>query len=247
MKRILGVLLVTGMLAAPTVSWGYDDGDSQIWLKGGVSGKLGNGLKLKFEQEMKYGDDCSEFFDEETAFAAEYKCTDWLKIALGYKVVQERKNKKVVTPKTADDGTVSYSDIGDGDHYWQNEERPFGDLVFFTKVAGWKLEDRTRFEWRMKDDGKDDYLRFRNRLKVKFPWKMTALAVNPYVAWEAFYEDKDSLSSSDKWDRHRYYVGVSAKLSDHFKGGLYYLLQTDRSGDDWKDTNVVGFEISAIF
>ena len=166
---------------------------------------------------------------------------------MGYKVVQERKNKTVVTPKTASDGTVTYSSVGDGDHYWQSEERPFGDLVFSTKVAGWKLEDRTRFEWRMKDDGNDAYLRFRNRIKVKSPWKWSSVGINPYAAWEANFEDKDSLSGSDKWDRHRCYIGFGAKLADHLSGGLYYVLQLDRSGDDWNSVNGAGLELSVKF
>jgi len=235
------------MVAIPVVSKAYDDGDFQVWLKASASGKLGNGLSVKIEEELRIGDNASELYDEETLLLATYPATDWLKVGLGYRIVQERKNKTVVTPKTEADGTVTYSKVGDDDHYWQNEQRPTGELTFHKKVAGWGLEDRTRFEWRMKDDGKDDYLCFRNRLKVKSPWKLTALAINPYVAWEAFCEDKDGLSGSDKWDRHRYYAGVSVKFSEHLKGGLYYMLQTDRHGDGWRKDNVAGLEIGAGF
>jgi len=247
MKKKVGLLFMTLVLALPLVSFAYDDGDFQLWLKGGSSAKFDNGISVKIEEELKYGDSASEFFDEETAISIAYKVNDWFKAGVGYKVVQERKNKTVVTPKTASDGTVSYSNVGDGDHYWQNEERPFGDLVFSTKLAGWKLEERARFEWRMKDDAGDDYLRFRNRVKVKSPWKLSTLQINPYVAWEAFFEDKDELSGSDKWDRHRCYVGLGTKLSKHIKGGVYYLAQFDLKNDEWKTANVAGLELSINF
>lgn len=247
MKKTTWLLAVTIMLGAAATSQAYDDGDFQVWLKAEASGKITDTLSVKIEEEMRYGDSGSELYDEETLLLGTYTVTDWLKVGLGYRIVQERKEKTVVSQKTASDGTVSYSPVGDGDHYWQNEERPTGELVFRKNIAGWVLEDRTRFEWRMKDDGKDDYLRFRNRIKVKSPYKLTDLGINPYAAWEAFYEDKDGLSSSDKLNRHRYYLGVSAKFSDRIKGGLYYLLQTDRDGDDWKSTNVAGLEIAASF
>lgn len=246
MKRMMKNILVGVLISLPLVSYGYDDGDFQIWLKGAVSGKFDNGVTIKMEEELKYGDSASEFWDEETALVLGYKVNDWLKSAVGYKVVQERKNKTVVTPKTTSGGSVSYASVGDGDHYWQNEERPFADLIFSHKISGWGLSDRTRFECRMKDDGGDDYLRFRNRIKVKTPWKFSSLKMNPYAAWEVFFEDKDSLSGSDKWDRHRIYVGVSTKLSELISGGLYYLAQLDHS-NDWKQTNVAGLEVSVKF
>jgi len=247
MKKTACLLAVTIMLGATATSQAYDDGDFQFWLKAEASGKISDSLSVKIEEEMRYGDSGSELYDEETLLLGTYTVNDWLKVGLGYRIVQELKYKTVVSPKTGSDGTVSYSPVGDGDHYWQNEKRPTGELVFSKRIAGWGLEDRTRFEWRMKDDGKDNYLRFRNRLKVKSPYKLTSLAINPYAAWEAFYEDKSDLSGSDKLNRHRYYVGVSAKLSDRLKGGVYYLLQTDRDGDDRKNTNVVGLEIAASF
>lgn len=248
MKKIIaGVIIAAGMIAVPAVTYAYDDGDFQVWLKAEVSGKLENGLIIAAEEELKYGDNASEFYDQETALSVGYAVNSWLKIGVGYKVVQERKNKTVVTPKTASDGTVTYSSVGDGDHYWQNEERPFGDLVFSTKLAGWKLEDRTRFEWRMKDDGGDAYLRFRNRVKAKSPWKWTKFDINPYIAWEANFEDKDGLSGSDKWDRHRGFIGFTMSLYDRLNGGLYYCLQADRSGDDWNKSNVAGFELGVKF
>lgn len=247
MNKTAYLLIAALVLNAVVTGNAYDDGDFQLWLKGEVSGKVSDSFSIKIEEEMRYGNDAGELYNEETLILGTHKINDWLKMGIGFRMVQERKEQEVVTPKTTDDGTVSYFPVGDGDHYWQNEECPTGEFVFGKKIAGWGLEDRTRFEWRMKDDGKDDSLRFRNRLKVKSPYKFTALDINPYAAWEVFYEDKDDLSGSDKLDRHRYYLGASASLSERIKCELYYLLQTDRDGDYWKDTNVAGLEIGLSF
>lgn len=247
MKSKVWLNALAVMLGTAASGLAYDDGDFQVWLKAEASGSLSEKWSVKIEEELRYGDDAGELYDEETLLMGTYKAADWLKVGLGYRIVQERKEKTVVSPKAAADGSISYEPVGDGDHYWQNEERPTAELTFSKKVDGWTLEDRTRFEWRMKDDGKDDYLRFRNRLKVKTPWKITNWEMNPYAAWELNYEDKDGLTGSDKLNRHRYYLGVSGRISDRIKGGVYYMLQTDRDGDDWKNTNVAGLEIAASF
>jgi len=247
MKNTPVVMLAVIVLLAPAVCEAADDGDFQVWLKAAASGKFDNGIGVKIEEELRYSEDAGMLFDEESFLLVTIPATDWLKVGLGYRAVQERKEATVVTPETAEDGTVVYENVGDGDHYWQHEQRPIGQLVFKTKAGDWGVEDRVRAEWRMKDDGKADYPRFRNRLKVKSPWKLTDLNVNPYLAWEAFYENKEGLASSEKLNRHRYYAGIGARLTDHLKGGIYYMMQNDLKKGEWKDTNVAGLEIGVSF
>ncbi len=237
---IVALMTLTGGLRA-------SDNDTQLWLKFYAEGKLGAGFSVKLEEEMRYQDNASELYDEETLLWVGYHVNDWLNVALAYRLVQERKNKPVVTPKTGTDGDVRYADVGDGDHYWQNEQRPTAEVTFKHKLAGWSLDDRVRFEWRMKDDGKDDYARFRNRIRAKSPWKFTDHKINPYLAWETFYEDKDGLSGSDKLNRHRLYAGLGAKLVGPVKGGLYYMMQNDRAGSGWDTLHVAGLELGASF
>lgn len=239
--------LITLLLAGAGAAQAYDDGDRQLWLKFFGDGKLADGFKVKFEESLYYGDDASEFYNQETYLLASYEAANWLSVGLGYRLVRELKTATVLTPKTADDGSVSYGKVGEGDHYWQAEERPTLELVAKQTLSGWGFEDQVRLEWRDKDDGKDDYLRFRNQIKVKTPWSFTALAINPYVAWEANYEDRDDLSGADRWNRHRYSAGVSAKLTKTLRAGLYYLRQDDRSGDDWRTYHVGGVDLGASF
>ena len=246
-KRWMNTLAVAG-LALGTALSSARGGDAQLWLKFFAEGKLPHGFSASVEEELRYQDDASEFYDEESLVMLKCDVNDWLNIGLGHRVVQERKNKPVYTSKKKDDGSVSYTEVGDGDHYWQNEQRPTLDVTLKTKLDSWGIDDRSRIEWRMKDDGGDDYLRYRNRLRVKSPWKLTALKINPYAYGEGFIEDKPGLSGSDLFNRYRLAAGASAELAKNLKGGLYAMMQSDRvSGGGWDRFGVMGIELGVSF
>lgn len=253
-------------LAAATVlaaasAFAYEDGDWQLWLKGSLSGKLGQKASVKFDQEVRYGDDFSEFYNEESFLLLENRLNDAVKIGLGYRWVVERQNKTAWEGGTETESIgpggekirqlTGYKPLGDGDHYWRQEERPSAEIVLSHKLAGWDLEDRFRVEYRMKDDGKDPYFRYRNLIRAKAPWEWTDWKVNPYVAWEVNYEDFDKAEHGKDPDftRHRFYGGVGAKLTKVVRAGLYYCLQRDldQKENRWVDANVIGLDLSASF
>ena len=129
-----------------------------------------------------------------------------------------------------------------------DEQRPTLDVTFKTKLDSWGIDDRNRFEWRMKDDGGDDYLRYRNRLRVKSPWKLTAFKINPYAHAEGFIEDKPGLSGGDMFNRYRLTGGVSAEFAKNIKNGLYVSVQSDRSSaGGWDRLGIFGFELGLGF
>jgi len=246
-KRWISTLAMAGLALVSVLpcAWG---GDTQLWLKFFAEGKLPNGFAANVEEELRFHDDASEFYDEESFCMLKCDVNDWLNIGLGHRVVQERKNKPVFTSKQKDDGSVSYTEVGDGDHYWQNEQRPTLDLTLKIKLASWRIDDRNRFEWRMKDDGGSDYLRYRNRLRVRSPWKLTALALNPYAYGEGFVEDKPGLSGSDMFNRYRLATGLSAQFAENIKGGLYAMLQSDRGKvSGWDRFGVIGVDMGVSF
>ena len=245
-KRWMSTLAMAG-LALVSVLPCARGGDTQLWLKFFAEGKLPHGFSASVEEELRYQHDASEFYDEESFCMLKYDVNDWMTIGLGHRVVQERKNKPVYTSKKKDDGSVSYTEVGDGDHYWQNEQRPVIDVTLKNKLGDWSIDDRNRFEWRMKDDGGDDYLRYRNRLRVRSPWKMTRFKINPYAYAEGFVEDKPGLSGSDMFNRYRLATGISGNLSKNLKSGLYVMMQSDRADSGWDQFGVAGIELGASF
>ncbi len=241
------VPLFAGVLLMAAGRARAEDGDFELWLKFFAEGGLGAGFSARIEEELRFRDDAGEFYDEETLLMVGCDVTGWLNVAAGMRLVQERKNKTVATPVKQADGTLGHVPLGDGDHYWQDEQRPTADVTLKWKVAGWRLDDRLRFEWRMKDDGKDDYMRYRNRIRVRSPWQWTRLALDPYVSWEAFVEDRDDLSGGDRFNRHRGQAGLGAGLGRNIRAGLYYALQCDRADSGWDKLHIAGIEIGACF
>ena len=228
---------LTLMLSAVALqsAMAYTDGDSQLWMKFGASGKMDCGVKLAVDEEIRLGDDMKEYYYSETALSASYDVLSFMSLGAGFVECTERKEK------------VLYDSKGNAavDHYFRPEHMPRVEATFKQKVAGWGLDDRLRVEYRMKEDTQD-YFRYRNRIRAKSPWKISPLEVNPYVAYEIFLSD---LPDDVDWviDRQRFYAGLGMKLMKNLDGGLYYLKQIDWKSGDWVETNVLGVELTASF
>lgn len=109
---------------------------------------------------------------------------------------------------------------------WYDEDRPqFQGQIKWSR-ADWKLKNRVRLEYRMKQ-GEDGYLRFRNMLALKSPWKWSRLKINPYLADEVFIDRQNGLH------KNRVYAGAVHKLSGHVSLNIYYILETDKGDGDW--------------
>ena len=231
-SRGLALLVIVGALQS---AMAYQDGDTQLWMKFGASGKMDCGVKLSVAEELRLGDDMKEYYYAETALSASYDVQSWLNLGVTYVEVFERKEKVIYDSKGKEIN----------DHYFRPEHMPRLEATVKHKVAGWGLDDRVRMEYRMKEDTQD-YFRYRNRIRAKTPWKLTPLAINPYAAWELFLSD---LPDDVDWvvDRHRFYVGAEMSLIKNLKGGIYYLKQIDWKSGDWLETNVLGIELSASF
>ncbi|MBM4143252.1 MAG: DUF2490 domain-containing protein [Lentisphaerae bacterium] len=217
----------------------YDDGDGQVWINFSAGGKLAKDLTAKLEEESRIGNDAREYYEQHLSAMAEYPLADWCRVGLGLREVFARVNQTVYAAKTADDVTT-YTALKTDGHYWKRENRPTAEVTVRKTAARWGLEDRVRVEYRMKQ-GEDDYFRYRNRVKVKAPWKWTRLAIGPYAAWETNYSDKPVAPALD---RSRYYAGVDAKLTETAKGGLYYCLQQDKGAGGWTDVHIAGVTVS---
>ena len=229
-----GLTLLLGA-AAMQSAMAYTDGDSQLWMKFGASGKMDCGVTMAVDEEVRLGDDMSEYYYSETALSASYDVKSFLTLGAGYVECTERKEKTLYDSK----GNAVV------DHYFRPEHMPRVEATFKHKLAGWGLDDRLRVEYRMKEDTQD-YFRYRNRVRVKSPWKISPLEINPYVAYEIFLSD---LPDDVDWviDRQRFYAGVGMNLVKNLKGGLYYLKQIDWKTGDWVETNVLGVELTASF
>lgn len=203
-----------------------------------ASGKVGERLEAKVEEEIKFRDHMSEFYDAEVMPWVAYTCTDWFKLGLGWRLLYDRK-------KSADDDDAA-DETEPPPREWAVESRPLLDLMFNRRIGAWGWDDRVRIENRRKEDA-DPYFRFRNRLRARAPWKWTRAEWNPWTAWEGYFENDPRLERGDRLNRHRWYVGLSGRLSRSVKAGCYYYAERVLQSDTWASNNEIGLEIGLVY
>ena len=106
-----------------------------------------------------------------------------------------------------------------------NESRPRLAVELARTAGSFKLAVRNRIEYRMKED-KDEYWRYRARVKVKCPKVGT---VTPFLYEEAFYEfgDKDELNGNEAG------IGVGLPLGDRISLEADLRFLHSRSEGEW--------------
>ena len=218
MKKIIGGL-VGGLLLVAQGALHADDGEWQYWQDLGMTGVYSPQLSFKFNSQAKWTDDAQDFEEYNAEFGATRVITDWLSWNLFYRQ-QYAQSKNV----------------------WREENRIHTAGTIKWKWAGLSFSDRNRFEFRFRD-GKDDTMRYRNKLTVKGPQSFTSLQWTPYVSDEIF-RDTDG---GEPIHRNRLYVGLKGKPLDKVKADLYLLWQQDYKEEETVDTYVVGTKVSLNF
>lgn len=188
---------------------------------------LADRLSLSVEQENWY--DTDRFYLEETILLAKLKICDAFAIAAGDRFVDERQ-------------------VFDGKRQWRYEHRPTVDLLFQHAYEGFRLDWRNRYEYRDKEGADREWLRFRNRLRLRTPWEWTAWRASPYTSYETYYEDRHGLPRNRRFNQQRALVGLSMKPADHLTVSVFYLLMHKQSGDHgWQPVHVPGVELKLDF
>ena len=191
----------------------------EYWPKAIVRVALDKQWQLGFEEWATLTDNGSRFKDSQTDIWLYYSgLADWLSVGAGYKRV--------------------YTKAGDD---WTTEDRPMFDAALKTKVRGFSVVDRSRFEFRFPED-QEFVARYRNRLTVTSPVTFTPLKIEPYAAEEVFVNfDEQGLN------QQRLYGGAFIPLHVKVRLELFYLWKLDKSDDNWHDTNVLGSWVYFLF
>ena len=217
MKKI--TILIIWIIVLSNYSFATDDGEFQYWNTESVSYKINQDLKMKLEEEFRFGDDGGNLYYQHSDLGLSYSgLTDWLDLAINYRQVFEKKSGE-----------------------WKYENRPHLNASVAWKMFDIACGNRARFEYRHREDS-ENYWRYRNKLTVKLPFKFTALEIQPYIADEIFYDfDEETLN------RNRLYAGFSLRLFKDLKGDMFYLWQSSKSNDKWSDIHVLGTKLNLSF
>lgn len=219
---VFAILSIRGAFAA----------DHQAWLKQSIDAPLlelwdGGHFSFDAEQEEKFGR--RGFIDSETLAMIGLEVCPYLAIRLGDRFVYERSR-------------------GRGDLV--PEHRPTLDVELATpEFLTLKLDSRMRFEYRM-IDGKDDHMRYRERLRLRTGWRVTRWKLSPYLSEEVFFSAKPDVSAADAFDRSRAQIGflfAPFPSIPTFVCSVYYMVQHDWDESGWEPINVYGLEFAYKF
>jgi len=125
------------------------------------------------------------------------------------------------------------------DSDWHASHRYDVDGILKYNLEGFKLSNRSRFEHNLT---KSSWL-YRDRVKAArefevFGWKFT-----PYIFNEFFFD----LSDDEGYDENRASAGVSTDFILNTKLTAYYMSRAKKSGDKWKNANVIGVSAGMNF
>lgn len=236
-----GCLMVVLCILVPATAWA----DWLLLLHSEAGSRFGDNWEAKIEVEGKFRDNMREYYDLEVMPWAAYRFTAWFKFGLGWRELVWRTNRAGYTKQVENDrGAQTYSQVSG--HYWQVEHRPLADFMF--TVTAWliTIEERLRVEYRQIEN-QDAFFRYRNRLRLRPPWKWTEYELRPWVAWEGYYEDNPSWPPGERLNRHRLFIGLDALIDSKIKTGGYYYYEYVLLNGEWGYNNEIGLEISMAY
>ena len=210
---ILSLFLVAKLYA-------YDDGDFQVWNTDVEEVQLKKNLKLVFEQEFRWANNAKEFYYQHYDAGLAYAFNKAWSVGGGYRQIYARTAHQP----------------------WLTESSPYLFFTYFGELAGFKFDDRNRFEYQY-FSFQADTGRYRNKLTVKAPWKFTKLEIQPFISEEFFI----MIGGDQGLNQNRLSAGFSFNLTKKLKAELYYMLLSSKSASVWKDYNVLGTKVKVAF
>ncbi len=202
---ILLAALVCGIVSSASAA------DFEYWPKAIVTIPLPKQWQFGFEEWLSFNDNASRFKDSQTDLWLNYLgLADWLSVGVGYKRVYAKP---------------------DG---WEIEDRPMFNAAIKSKIYGFGITNRSRFEYRMPQD-EGPFWRYRHRVNIVSPVTFTPLKIQPYTAEEIFYS-----FDGQGFNQQRVYGGVFIPLHEKVRLELFYIWKLDKADHEWHDTNVLG-------
>ncbi len=218
-SQLLLSIVVLIYLFFPIKCFAFDDGDFQAWYAMNFSWKIKENWKFAWEKELRFGDDVRDHYYFHADLGVTYSgFAKWLDVGIYYRQVFEEKSLN-----------------------WTQEYQPHLDATLKFDIGEFKINNRGRLEFRNKKDS-DFSLRYRNKFTVKFPFKLTRLKIQPYIADEIFAD-----FDAGEMNRNRLYVGLVMDIVQNLKMELFYLWQTSKSSGNWDDLNILGTKLKFSF
>lgn len=213
MKRNTGWVSVVVFVGSLLQAAAFDDGDWQLWAEVSLEDAVAEKTTFSVRSETRYGDDMSDRYVEWMQAGLAYALTPCLSVGAHYR--------------------AQYTRTLDG---WTEEQRPMVEATFKKDAKGFGLKDRNLLEYRRRK-AQDEIVRYRNKLTIELPLKLTAWKIRPYVADEIFID-----SDQGELNRNRATIGLAAEILKA-RPELYVMWQADDKDGVSTDTYVAGVSL----
>lgn len=212
----------------------YKNGDFQIWNTDVEEFNVVKNFKIILEEEFRWCSNVTKFYYSHYDAGLFYDLNKYINIGGGYRQIYELFSS--ADPKLArfnNNMMEDYSPYMTGTVYWE--------------IAEFKFDDRNRMEFNNLDH-KADFWRYRNKLTIKAPWKLTRLELQPYLSDEVFVVFAGIPSDINQ---NRLSSGLGMNLTKQIKLDVYYMLQSIKlsikNPNKWLNANVFGFKLKIAF
>ncbi len=248
MKKIalMLALLVPALSFAQDVEFG---GRASV----GIDYKIKKGLHLTFEEEIRADENFAELNRLQTSLGLTYKPVSWLKLGMGYTLINPYK-----TDKQLDDDS-SYTG------FWAPRHRVYGEITGYYKLGDFQFSLRERLQFTHNADASANVyqsnpnaLALKSRIGVKYkgwtmvepslsfevrtalndPWGTTSGSLQTNKSGKTYYAYTPSGYTHVYNNRYRVNLGAEIKLTKQHSLKPYVLL--DALGDYEIDTNSEG-------
>jgi hypothetical protein len=206
--------VVLALVALPAVA--VADGEWEHWSQIQVTGAINEVVRFSSSAEVRLDEAGGHHYYTRMGSDVSWAVTDYAAVGAGYEHVNTRS--------------------GDG---WAVESRPYFSLTFRTSLPELSLSDRSKLEWRMKEN--NTTIRYRNKLTLKGPL-LTRLMLRPFAAGEVFYD-----TSEGRLEKQRVLAGLTLAFWRRIEISVHYMLEERRSGGAWASADVIGTTLTYNF
>lgn len=222
LRLIVPVLVITASISDICLA----SSDFQLWNSANIVSDLNEDWTFTFEEQLRLGNDAGTLTRYHSDIGFIYHgLADWIDFGINYRAIE----------KKTDDGN------------WDHTDRGHVNFTLHGKLFGRDVSNRLRFEYDSSQEI-DDFGTVRNKFTLNPPYELhprreriKSYTIKPYGSYEFFY---DTLEYDIT--KHRFSIGLSAKLSENWYSKIYYMRQESSSSTE-HNLNVLGLHIKFLF
>lgn len=214
MKFLKTFFIFSIIFCCANVVWAADNWE--FWPGNTLEFKINDKVSLKFIEEFRINDNMSRFYTYVLYAGTYVKVHKYIDIAAWYKFVNSKKH-----------------------HHWEDSHRCDVDGILKYDLEGFKLSNRSRFEY---NATKDSWL-YRDRIKTARSVMIFDKKFTPYIFNEFFIH----IGLDGGYHENRASAGISTDFPFGMKITAYYMSRAKKKHGNWKNANILGISLGMVF